>query len=217
MKDSKERSLPGTASARFIAMVLIGFFAVGIWVAFDHYQRQIRLARQDSHPIVRHAESPVPTSPPERVCLTEDVDLARPKPVHPNAREVRAYLASYNAPEIRGLRHEFDAYRSGEAGPETVRSLRPYGASLVSDRFFVFSSERGLVGGYNINIQFRHHPDAMYTVWLYMLGGVEPSIRAFKVSRCTAAEQRWMAVSLAPMFALGDDGSLITSATSPPH
>lgn len=131
------------------------------------------------------------------------------KPSYPTPAQAKAYIASYDTVPIRGLRAAFDAYRAGTADEDTMRSLRPYGAALVADRFRLISIDRALIGGYFITVQFTHHTGAVYLAWLYMLGNTEPSIRAFAKGRCSPTEQRWMAITFGPWSALGDDGSLM--------
>jgi len=140
-------------------------------------------------------------------CLASDADLSHPKPVSADSKSVKRYLDSYDLAAVRELRAAFDAYASGRADLDTHKNLAPYGA-LADDGFCVIDLQRSMGGGYLISIQFHHHPQAQYDLWLYILAGARPSVRAFQQVRCTPAEQKWIATTLGPLMALGDDKSL---------
>jgi hypothetical protein len=142
--------------------------------------------------------------------------LSNPTPEYLNAQQVKKYIASYDSMPLRGLRTAFDAYVAGRADSDTTTNLRPYGATLVSDGFRLFAISRGLGGGEFIFVQFSHHPDAMYEVWLYTLADGKPTIRAFRGAQCTSAQQRWLAVTFASTIALGDDRTLMSVAAPSP-
>ncbi len=134
----------------------------------------------------RHADS-------THSCLPAGVNLQDRRPLHATPAQIKPYLKSYRRPTVVGLRRALNAYAAGKADRETTTLLKPYGASLARDHFVVLTISRSLFGGDLLRVQFRHHTDSIYLVWVYMLSSGQPAIYGFDRTKCTLAEQRWMA------------------------
>ena len=155
--------------------------------------------------LASHAAAAVP----EHSCLPSSTQLASPRPLFPSASEKMQYLAGYRSPYVIGLRTTLRDFVRGHAGNETRRSLAPFGKNIARDPFVVLAINANDLGGDWITVRFLAHTQALYAAWVYMLGGSTPSLRALKTTACSAAEQHYLAVRYAPLYALGSSETLI--------
>lgn len=105
----------------------------------------------------------------------------------------------YKNPYILGIRKAFDNYLNGtNVGVEELIAIEEAGfdelnessfsmdncglskyKSYLDSKFFLYHVENGEFGGLHARIVFTDKPDKLFWVWVYMLGGDEPSLRGF--------------------------------------
>jgi hypothetical protein len=153
----------------------------------------------------RPAPSPSPTPYRPFVCLPDTVDLDHPVVEQISDAQLAELVQSYHAPEIAGLRTTLDAAVAGTADDETKQTLQNVPHDLLADRFVLFSDERGLFGGFWLQLQFRDHPDTMYQVWIYGHGMTSRdgtySVRTWQSAACSPKQQHWIAVHFGDVLA----------------
>jgi hypothetical protein len=133
-------------------------------------------------------------------CTPAGADLSNPTPAHFTESQLAVLQESYSAPEVRGLRGEIKAFLSGRATATTTRTLSRVPRDLLRDRFILFNDQPGLFGGSFLIIQFNHHPQAVYEVWVYPHGH-QTDVRTWDSAPCSPAQQRYLRVRYAKLEA----------------
>jgi hypothetical protein len=125
-------------------------------------------------------------------CTPIREDLSDLTPEHLSSAQQRDVMRGYVAPEVRGLRGALDAYLAHDA-PEYARQLlQPVATSTLRSRFLLLADGPDDYGGSLLVIQFRGHTEAVYTAWVYPIGGATYELRGWVTNRCSLTQQRWM-------------------------
>jgi hypothetical protein len=127
-------------------------------------------------------------------CTPPNVDLSDLTPGHLSSAQLEHLARSYAAPEVRGLRSALDGYLAGDTTAYTRELLKPMASATrtLRSRFLLLGDEDGMYGGSFLRIQFRGHPEAVYTAWVFPLGGATYELRGWITTRCSHAQQLWL-------------------------
>jgi hypothetical protein len=151
------------------------------------------------------AASPQPSPYRPFACLPDDVDLDHPVVEHFTDAQLTELMQSYHAPEIAGFRTTLDNAVAGTADDETKHTLQDVPRDLLAQRFILFSEERGLFGGFWLQVEFRDHPETMYQVWIYGHGWTSRdgtfSVRTWQSAACSPKQQHWISVHFGDLLA----------------
>ena len=146
------------------------------------------------------------TWPTPQPCVNSDADLARIKAPAITPSVIAQIAETYRSEPVHQLRSALNAYVSGTANAETTKNLSPYGKQLARSRFILLVINKDVMGGWMMRLQFRHHMDSMYEVWLYAPAGSAPTVRYMQPVPCSLKQIRTLNSIFSAMYAVPYDG-----------
>jgi len=89
--------------------------------------------------------------------------------------------------------------RAGNAEAETMASLQRSPRDTLKQRFILRTIQPAIMGGKMLGFSFEHDSGA-YAAWMYQLGGTTWVVRAWGSTKCTPAQQHWIAVTYGAVY-----------------
>jgi hypothetical protein len=144
--------------------------------------------------------APPPGRPPVPRCLPAGVSLKNPSVFHPTPAQRREIADGLRNPSVVGFHDALAAFVQDKADSETTATLKNVDRERLADRFVLLSRDANLVGGDVLLVEFAHHRDAVYWVWMYKLGGVDWVVRWFERTACSPEELKWINIRYREIF-----------------